>query len=48
MGMIETQEQIRRLLDDKNAILLAHYYQRDEIQDIADILGDSLALSMEA
>jgi len=48
MGMIETQERIRRLLDDNNAILLAHYYQRDEIQDIADILGDSLALSMEA
>ena len=48
MGLIETQERIRGLLDDKNAILLAHYYQRDEIQDIADILGDSLALSMEA
>lgn len=46
--MIETQKKIRRLLDDKNAILLAHYYQRDEIQDIADILGDSLALSIEA
>ncbi|MEA2013725.1 MAG: quinolinate synthase NadA [Thermodesulfobacteriota bacterium] len=48
MGIIETQEKIRRLLDDRNAILLAHYYQRDEIQDIADILGDSLALSIEA
>jgi len=48
MGVPETQERIRELLDDKNAILLAHYYQRDEIQDIADILGDSLALSMEA
>ena len=48
MGMIETQEKIRNLLADRNAILLAHYYQRDEIQDIADILGDSLALSMEA
>jgi len=48
MGVPETQKHIRELLDDKNAILLAHYYQRDEIQDIADILGDSLALSMEA
>ncbi|MBW2600272.1 MAG: quinolinate synthase NadA, partial [Deltaproteobacteria bacterium] len=48
MGFIETQKKIRRLLDDRNAILLAHYYQRDEIQDIADILGDSLALSIEA
>lgn len=36
------------MLEEKNAILLAHYYQRDEIQDIADILGDSLALSIEA
>ncbi|MBW2594518.1 MAG: quinolinate synthase NadA [Deltaproteobacteria bacterium] len=48
MGIIETQEKIRKLLDNRNAILLAHYYQRDEIQDIADILGDSLALSVEA
>ncbi len=48
MAIIEKQEQIRKLLDENNAILLAHYYQRDEIQDIADILGDSLALSMEA
>lgn len=48
MGMIETQEKIRKLLADRNAILLAHYYQRDEIQNIADIIGDSLALSIEA
>ncbi len=42
------QEEIRHLLRRKNAILLAHYYQRDEIQEIADFLGDSLALSMSA
>ncbi len=48
MNIIETQQKIRKLLDDRNAVLLAHYYQRDEIQDIADILGDSLALSIEA
>jgi len=48
VSIIETQKKIRKLLDDRNAILLAHYYQRDEIQDIADILGDSLALSIEA
>lgn len=48
MNFTETQKKIRELLKEKNAILLVHYYQRDEIQDIADILGDSLALSMEA
>jgi quinolinate synthase len=48
MSITEKQKKIRALLEEKNAILLAHYYQRDEIQDIADILGDSLALSIEA
>lgn len=36
------------LLRERKAILLAHYYQRGEVQEIADILGDSLALSIEA
>jgi quinolinate synthase len=40
--------EIRRLLEQRNAVLLAHNYQRDEIQEIADITGDSLALSQEA
>jgi quinolinate synthase len=44
----ELQQKVRRLLKTRKAILLAHYYQRDEIQEIADFLGDSLALSMEA
>ncbi len=48
MSIIQKQDQIRKLLEENNAVLLAHYYQPDEIQDIADILGDSLALSMEA
>ena len=48
MNLTEQQLEIRDLLREKDAILLAHYYQRGEIQDIADILGDSLALSMEA
>jgi len=33
---------------DKNAIILAHYYQTGDIQDIADFTGDSLALSQKA
>ncbi|MFA5808084.1 MAG: quinolinate synthase NadA, partial [bacterium] len=37
--------EIRKLLKERNAILLAHNYQRDEVQEIADITGDSLGLS---
>ena len=40
--------EIRKLLSARNAILLAHNYQRDEVQEIADITGDSLGLSQEA
>jgi quinolinate synthase len=42
------RDKIRELLREKNGILLAHYYQRDEVQEIADFTGDSLALSFEA
>ena len=48
MEQNEIKQEIRRLLDEKNALLLAHNYQRDEIQEIADIGGDSLALAMAA
>jgi len=48
MSLSILQQEIKVLLKEKHAILLAHYYQRDEIQQIADILGDSLALSIEA
>jgi quinolinate synthase len=48
MGIKELQKEIRRLLKEKNAILLVHNYERPEIQDIADLTGDSLGLSIEA
>ncbi len=48
MPQQKIKEEIRRLARENNALLLAHNYQRDEIQEIADLTGDSLGLSLEA
>jgi len=48
MEFTEQQKEVRRWLEQRRGILLAHNYQPGEIQDVADFLGDSLALSMTA
>jgi quinolinate synthase len=48
VNITEIRERILRLKKDLNAIILAHNYQRPEVQDIADITGDSLELSRAA
>jgi quinolinate synthase len=45
---MDYRKEFERLRKEKNAILLAHYYQVDEIQEIADYVGDSLGLAQQA
>jgi quinolinate synthase len=47
-NIMDLKTEIRRLAKEKNAVIMAHYYVNGEVQDIADFLGDSLALAQQA
>ena len=45
---VDLKKEIRRMAQEKNAVIMAHYYVSGEIQDLADFVGDSLALAQQA
>jgi quinolinate synthase len=47
-ALIDLEDEVQRLKKELNAVILAHYYQESEIQDLADFVGDSLQLSQQA
>jgi len=48
LDTLDLEADVRRLKQELNAVILAHYYQESEVQDVADFVGDSLALAQEA
>lgn len=48
MNEVTLKQEILRIKKEKNAVILGHYYQRDEIQELSDYVGDSLALAQKA
>ena len=48
MDTMTMKNEIKRMKEEKNAVILAHYYQEDDVQDVADYIGDSLHLSQVA
>ena len=48
MSTTQLKQEIRRLAQEKNAVIMAHYYVDGQVQDIADFIGDSLALAQQA
>lgn len=47
-SQVQLKDEIKRLKEEKRALIMAHYYTRPEIQEIADFIGDSLALARKA